>query len=71
MGREKEGRLYDLGDKTGKLLAWLDKKERAIRLVPELHGSEGQVVTDPQEIVDQFATHYKSVYSAASRHAKS
>lgn len=71
MSRETAGRVYDLGDKIGKLLAWLDKKHMANRLVPEIHTASGQVVTDAQEIVDQFALHFQAVYYAKTHYSES
>lgn len=66
LGRDKDGRLYDLGGKAGKLIAWLDRKEKASRLVPELISDSGGKITDPQAIVNEFADHYKVIYQRSS-----
>lgn len=70
IGRDTQSRLYDQGDKAGKLIAWLDKKEQASRLVPELCAGDGSIITDPQAIVDRFAEYYREVYQSKSQYTE-
>lgn len=55
--------VYEVGDKAGKLLAWLDKREQANRWVAQLTLDTGTIVTDPQQIVNTFAHHYETIYT--------
>lgn len=65
-GKERDGRVYELGDKAGKLLAWLDKREGASWLVPELKTYSGEKVRNPALITGVFVTHFSAVYTSHS-----
>lgn len=52
-----------MGDKAGKLIAWLDKKERTSRCVARLELASGEEVKDPQDLAVAFAQHYETVYT--------
>lgn len=66
LARQREGRLYDQGDKAGKLIAWLDKKRATQRVVSELRTESGTLLTELQEIASEFAAHYRRVYTTGS-----
>lgn len=62
----KLGRVYELGDKAGKLLAWLDRRETASQLVTELWTVTGRKLTDPQDMADEFGKYSEHIYTARS-----
>lgn len=62
-------RIYESGDKAGKLLAWLDKKDRADRWIPNLQLHNGSIITNPQDIVNALADHFESIYTSAHTHS--
>ncbi|XP_078502562.1 uncharacterized protein LOC144758587 [Lissotriton helveticus] len=55
-------RLYDVGDKSGKLLAWLGRKERAARWVAQVRRDEGRMEKTDKGIAEAFALHYENFY---------
>lgn len=63
-------KLYDVGDKAGKLLAWLDKRSQAQRLVVEFTTDSGSHLTDPQDIADEFGRYYQQLYASSTPHTE-
>lgn len=63
-------KVYDVGDKGGKLLAWLDKKSQVQRGVTELEERPAIRLTDPQDIADAFGRHYKALYKTITPHTE-
>lgn len=59
-------KIYELGDKAGKLLAWLDTRERSTRWVAQLRLDSGELTTDPQLITEVLAKHYEKIYTNTS-----
>ena len=59
-------RIYEAGDKTGKLLAWLDQREIADRwraVINLLYGIRPQ---HEEAIMDKFASYYTKIYSSVT-----
>lgn len=61
-------KIYESGDKAGKLLAWLDKKNRATRWITQLITGKGSRVSHPQEIVEELADYFETIYSPTHTH---
>ncbi|XP_078542147.1 IgGFc-binding protein-like [Lissotriton helveticus] len=55
-----------MGDKAGKLLAWLDRRDRRDRWIAQLTVEGDVPIRDPGAIVQALATHYETVYASAS-----
>ena len=55
-------RLYEVGNKAGKLIAWLDRREEEGRWIHEIKNHKGETATDPKEIAEIFSQHYTQVY---------
>lgn len=62
--RATQSRIYDVGDKTSKLLAWLDWRAQAQRVVAEIETDSGTTLVDHQDIVNEFGRYYASLYSS-------
>lgn len=56
-------RLYESGDRAGKLLAWLSRKEREANWVNQIEEAGTRHTTAPA-IVEAFAHHYTNLYAA-------
>lgn len=59
-------RIYEFGDKTGKLLAHNIRKMQTSCLVPQLSLSSGITTTDYKEINSQFKQYYVNLYTSES-----
>lgn len=59
-------RVYELGEQTGKMLAWLKKRDQAARWVHKLILENDHPITDPNDIAEAFADHLETVYTAKS-----
>lgn len=55
-------KLYDLGDKANRVIAWLEKRDRERRWVPELVNSEGKLCVTGADIAETFAQYYEGIY---------
>ncbi|KAJ1164164.1 hypothetical protein NDU88_004609 [Pleurodeles waltl] len=56
-------RLYDVGDKAGRLLAWLDKLDQERSWVRTMRNKEGTDCGSSESIVEAFAAYYEEVYA--------
>ncbi|KAJ1202179.1 hypothetical protein NDU88_005980 [Pleurodeles waltl] len=59
-------RLYDVGDKAGRLLAWLDKRDQERSWVRTIRNKEGTDCESSESKVEVFAVYYEDVYTSAS-----
>lgn len=59
-------RLYETGDRTGKLLAWLGRKEQDSRWVESITEAD-KTYTTPQDISEAFDRYYAQLYAARTR----
>ncbi|XP_069083442.1 uncharacterized protein [Pleurodeles waltl] len=64
--RATQCRLYETGDKAGKLLAWPGKKEREARWVQVIETQNGARATEDNDIAETFAGYSKEFYRARS-----
>lgn len=55
-------KIYEAGDKAGKLLAWLGKAERATKWVATIKITPHREITDPLQITEAFAEHFSQLY---------
>ncbi|XP_078518507.1 cadherin-related family member 3-like [Lissotriton helveticus] len=62
---ETQNRIYEVGDKAGKMLAWLDKREGNSRGIQCLKDEQGEAHTDPRRITELLASHFEQVYTPA------
>ena len=53
-----------MGDKAGKLLAWLDRLEIADRWVTEINSLDGVPPQHKESIAERFASYYTKIYSS-------
>ncbi|KAJ1098591.1 hypothetical protein NDU88_003699 [Pleurodeles waltl] len=60
-------RLYEVGDKANKRLAWLDKRDREQSWVREVQSKDGALCGSKKPIVEDFATYYEEVYTSVTR----
>ncbi|KAJ1193422.1 hypothetical protein NDU88_002720 [Pleurodeles waltl] len=56
-------RVYEMGDKFGKLLYWLATHGAAARVVPAVRDKEGNTQVELEVIAQAFATHYQDFYA--------
>ena len=59
--RASTQRVYEMGDKNGKLLYWLVTGSRASPVIPLILESTGAVCTQAQAIAEAFAEFYTDV----------
>ncbi|KAJ1140359.1 hypothetical protein NDU88_006714 [Pleurodeles waltl] len=57
-------RLYEVGNKAGKLLAWLEQKDRECVWVLRVENSELDMQTTGAALAETFADYYKSLYAS-------
>ena len=55
----KQERIYEAGDKGGKMLAWLGSREREGLMVREVELPSGEVVKGSEQIAEEFAKYIK------------
>ena len=60
----QQKRLYEAGDKAGKLLAWLGSKEREGLQIRKLTLETGEVLTKDSEIAPAFANYMTDFYTS-------
>ena len=63
---EPRNATSEVGNKVGKLLAWLDKKERAARWVPDIAYMDGVEVRSTESTTELFATYYTQIYTSVT-----
>ncbi len=56
--------FYDQGEKPGKLLAWQIKKLESDRAINSIRNEQGELSTDPTEIINTFVLYYKTLYNS-------
>lgn len=59
-------RLYDVGDKSLKLLAWLERRHRERTWVTGVRDKAGTLVTSSVQMAELFAVHFEDIYSPIS-----
>ncbi|KAJ1203978.1 hypothetical protein NDU88_007759 [Pleurodeles waltl] len=57
-------RLYDVGDKAGKLLSWLERRDRERTWVLSVENSERATQTTGVAIAETFADYYENLYTS-------
>lgn len=62
-----KGRHYEQGEKAGRLLAAQLRQREAAMAIPALRSSGGDVLTHPQDIVNEFASYYKHLYTPSDQ----
>ncbi|KAJ1123121.1 hypothetical protein NDU88_001594 [Pleurodeles waltl] len=62
--RAKQGKLNEMGEKVGKLLTWLVKKEEWQRWISSLDVQSGEQQETPVEVAQALATYLTSLYQA-------
>ncbi|KAJ1120799.1 hypothetical protein NDU88_008948 [Pleurodeles waltl] len=56
--------LYEAGNKAGKLLAWLGKKELSNYLIREIWTAKEELIRDPKEIMEEMAAQMEDFYKS-------
>ncbi|KAJ1172725.1 hypothetical protein NDU88_004569 [Pleurodeles waltl] len=59
--------FYYVGDKTFKLLAWLDKRDSGRSWVREIRVQEGEQWVTNAEIAETFAAYYERIYASGTQ----
>lgn len=62
-------RIFEQGDKTGKLLAWLAKEQSPVSTIARIRKNDGTLVSDPAKINACFAEYYSSLYSSRAQYS--
>ncbi|KAJ1128801.1 hypothetical protein NDU88_007176 [Pleurodeles waltl] len=57
-------RLYEAGNKAGKLLAWLGKKERSDSHIREIWTAKGKLIRESEEIMEEMAAQMEDFYKS-------
>lgn len=57
-------RLYEYGEKAGRLLAQQLKSKSASRLIPQIRKTSQESTVDPQEINSVFCKYYLDLYTS-------
>lgn len=55
-------RIYDLGDKANKMIAWLEKRDRDRNWVPGIRTAEGGIRDTGVGITEAFVQYYEGIY---------
>ncbi|KAJ1123765.1 hypothetical protein NDU88_002232 [Pleurodeles waltl] len=58
-----QGRLYELGEKAGRLLAAQLRQRTAALAILAIRASSGEILTLPQAIANKFVSFYKHLYT--------
>ncbi|KAJ1094107.1 hypothetical protein NDU88_007191 [Pleurodeles waltl] len=61
---------YYVGDKAGRILAWLEKRDQAQSWVLRLTTDSGEVKKGVEDIAAGFATYYSELYKARNKRTK-
>ena len=65
--RTSTQRVYDQGDKNGKLLYWLALYDQPPTIVPAIKDCTGPSRSQTEEIAGVFADYYRALYAAQPR----
>lgn len=57
-------RVFEFGDKNGRLLAWLAKGQHAVTHIGRVRDLDGRILTDSADINARFLTFYQTLYSS-------
>ena len=60
-------RLYEQGEKAGRLLAHQIRRAAASRFIMEINSTSGESLTDQQEINNVFKSFYTTLYTSESK----
>ena len=63
--------IYESGDKAGKLLAQQARQSASSRLIPKVHGQNGEIVTNHSGINNVFKQFHSDLYSSCDDPASS
>ena len=64
LGLRDGARAYGEGDRPGRTLAWLTRPTRDRRPLTAISTSSGEVVTDTEEILQEFVRYYEHLYDS-------
>lgn len=62
-------RVFEQGEQTGRLLAWLSRKQSAMSGIANIKNANGQLISDPGGINACFAAFYRDLYSSRARYS--
>lgn len=57
-------RIFEQGERTGRLLAWLSREQAATTSVANIKEASGRLLSDPRDINRCFASYYEDLYSS-------
>lgn len=57
-------RIFEQGERSGKLLAWLSREQQGGMCIPHIQGPDGCLTYDSDEINDSFASFYRNLYGS-------
>ena len=61
-----KGRQYEQGEKAGHLLAAQLRQQEAALAIPAIQSTSRDILTRPKNIVNEFASFYKELYTPES-----
>ncbi|KAJ1097690.1 hypothetical protein NDU88_002807 [Pleurodeles waltl] len=61
---EGQRRLYDVGDKASKLIAWLERRDKGRNWVVSVRNAEGQECKTSGDITEAFVDYYERLYES-------
>lgn len=64
-------RVFEFGNKNGRLLAWLARGQHAVTHIGRLKGSDGRPLTRQADIDERFLEFYRDLYSSRVSYTKS
>lgn len=67
----KSQRIFEHGEKTGRMLAWLSRGQMVSTPVANIRDDTGRLLTDPDEINSRFASYYVDLYSSKAEYVMS
>lgn len=62
-------RIFEQGEKTGHLLAWLSKEQSVGMTIGQIQAGDGTLTSTPEGINDVFASYYQTLYQSQTSHA--
>lgn len=62
-------RIFEQGEWTGQLLAWLSREQSVTTSVANIKDAAGQMLSDPREINTFFASYYEDLYTSRVRYS--
>lgn len=55
--------VFEYGDKNGKLLAWLSRRQFSATHIGRIQDEKGAPLVNPEEINHRFMQYYRTLYS--------